>query len=147
MCCQALPAFTMEPMVEAARRDRWDKSNNKDPPKDIKEELKKIADSIPTTKASVFKHEIGWDVFEKHKLGATDKPICRFVKKKVAELLGSEEDYVINFILEKLASQATAQEMLDELNELFEDQAETFVLKLYRMVIFETQKSALLSGA
>mmetsp|Transcript_2019 Transcript_2019/g.5967 ORF Transcript_2019/g.5967 Transcript_2019/m.5967 type:complete len:205 (+) Transcript_2019:1044-1658(+) len=143
-----LPVFNLEPLPEMTRRERWDKSGTKEEPKkvDMAEEMRKIADSIPTEKAGVFSYKVGWNLFEKHKLGTPDKPISRFVKKKVKELLGSEDEYVTTFVLEKLASQASADEMLDELKELFEEQAETFVIKLYRMVIYETQKAQLVAA-
>jgi RNA-binding protein 25 len=108
--------------------------------------MRKLADSIPTEKEGVFGYDISWAMYDHHKLGGAETPLTKFVKKKVVELLGSEEEYVISYILEKLAAHATAQEMLDELTDLFEDKSETFVLKLYRMVIFETQKAELLAS-
>jgi PWI domain len=42
--------------------------------------------------------------------------------------------------MEKLEEHAPPQQLLEEMREILDDEAEAFVLKLYRVVIFETQK-------
>ena len=47
------------------------------------------------------------------------------------------------FVMEKLSAHTSPAKVLDELTGVLDEDAEGFVVKLYRMVIFESQKSAL----
>ena len=63
---------------------------------------------------------------------------------QVTELLGTEEDdSMATFVMEKLSAHTPAAKVLDELSAVLDEDAEGFVVKLYRMVIFESQKAAL----
>lgn len=104
-------------------------------------DIKSIADSIPTTKEGVFAAPVDW--------GALDRAGPRmlstlgtWVGKKVAELLGEEEPSLIEFVVGKLKEHTGAQDMLQELREVLDEEAEGFVLRLYRTVLYETKKAA-----
>lgn len=107
---------------------------------DPKLAMKRLMDSIPTSKDGVFSYPIKWDAYEPATLGPN---ISRWVSKKIQELLGVEEPTLVNFIMGKLGEHFTPFNMMEELGMVLDDEAETFVLKLYRMVIYETEKSAL----
>lgn len=107
---------------------------------DPKLAMKRLMDSIPTSKDGVFSYPIKWDAYESATLGPN---ISRWVSKKIQELLGVEETTLVNFIMGKLDEHFTPFNMMEELGMVLDDEAETFVLKLYRMVIYETEKSAL----
>ena len=61
---------------------------------------------------------------------------------QVAEMMGSEEGSMIEFVVEQLNGHMAPAKVLEELSPILDEEAESFVLKLYRMVIFETQKHA-----
>ena len=66
----------------------------------------------------------------------------QWVSKKVAELLGMEEPALVSHIIGKLQQRSSAEALFNELAAILDQDAEGFVLKLFRMLIFETEKSA-----
>lgn len=65
-----------------------------------------------------------------------------WLNKKVAELLGMEEASLVAHVLAQLAKRCSPAALVSELAGILDDEAEGFVLKLYRMLIYETEKSA-----
>ena len=96
-----------------------------------------IMDKIPTKKNDLFNYDIDWGAFKTS--GA--ESLCRkWVSKKTVELLGEEEDAVVDFVIEKLRERVDASVLLEELAVFLDEEAESFVLKLWRMIIYETLK-------
>ena len=63
-----------------------------------------------------------------------------YVTKKVTEFLGEEEPSLINFILTKIKKQCHPTELLQELQPVFDVDAESFILKMWRMLLFSVLK-------
>ena len=85
----------------------------------------------------MFNYDIDWGAFKTS--GA--ESLCRkWVSKKTVELLGEEEDAVVDFVIEKLRERVDASVLLEELAVFLDEEAESFVLKLWRMIIYETLK-------
>jgi len=101
--------------------------------------LQALMKTIPTNRTQVFEHKIDWDKYDKHK-SICEVPIARFVASKVQELLGQEEQTMAEYVMEQVAAHITAQEMYDDLYSVLDVDTEIFVLKLYRLIIFETEK-------
>ncbi len=104
-------------------------------------DIKSIADAIPTTKQGVFKEPVDWGALDR----AGDRMLSTlgsWVGKKVAELLGEEEPSLTEFVVGKLKEHTGAEDMLQELKEVLDEEAEGFVLRLYRTVLYETKKAA-----
>ncbi len=59
-----------------------------------------------------------------------------WITKKIVELLGEAEDTLIKFIVSKLLSHSTPEHLLDELKLVLDEDAEVFVYKLWRMLVF-----------
>lgn len=100
-----------------------------------------IIDSLPLSQKDIFTFAINWDSFTN---SACASRIQKYISTKVAELLGEEEQTLVAFIMQKLQEHAQASQMLQELVEVLDEDAQEFVLKLYRAVIYETQKCAIL---
>lgn len=62
---------------------------------------------------------------------------------QVVELMGAEEPSLADFVMQNVASHAPPSKLMTELSGVLDEDTEGFVVKLYRMVIFESQKSAL----
>lgn len=60
-----------------------------------------------------------------------------WVTKKITELLGEEEATFVDFILEKVKAHVAAPSFLVELEPVLDSEAEVFMIKLWRMLIFE----------
>lgn len=112
---------------------------------DTKATVKSIIDSIPTTRDGVFSYAVDWSAFDAagEKLAGS---VRGWVNKKMVELLGEEEEALAGFILDKLQAHAAAGQLLEELRGVLDEEADAFVLKLYRMVIFETERFAKLGA-
>ena len=79
-----------------------------------------------------------WATYDAAKLSDS---VQRWVNKKVAELLGEEEPSLVEFVVEKAGEHLGAAAMVDELEPVLDTEAEPFVIKLWRMLIYETLKA------
>lgn len=57
-----------------------------------------------------------------------------WVTKKIVEYLGEEEPTLIDFVVNKMGDHMAPQEILGQLTFVLEDEAEVFVIKLWRCV-------------
>jgi RNA-binding protein 25 len=104
--------------------------------------LKKLIKEIPTDWAGVSKFTINWSAFDEG-ISSTGPKIRNWVKKKTGELLGEEEISMVEFVMVHLKEHGSAKKLLASMDPVLDKEAEPFVTRLYRMLIFETQKYAL----
>lgn len=100
-------------------------------------DAKQLIDMIPKTKDELFSYEINWAVYDKHELQERMRP---WISKKITEFLGEEETTLVDYIVSKTKDHVRASEMLELLQAILDDEAEMFVLKMWRMLIFEIKK-------
>ncbi|KAL8121226.1 RNA-binding motif protein 25-like isoform X1 [Apium graveolens] len=100
-------------------------------------DAKQLIDTIPKTKDELFSYEINWAVYDKNKLHERMRP---WISKKITEFLGEEETSLVNYIVSTTQEHVNASEVLDRLQSILDDEAEMFVLKMWRMLIFEIKK-------
>ena len=55
----------------------------------------------------------------------------------MADYLGQEEKAMIDFVIGKIASHKAPSEILDQVGLVLDEDAENFVIKLWRALIFE----------
>lgn len=103
--------------------------------KEREDEAKQIVAMIPASKTDLFSYQLDWDIVDE--AGIVPKKMKSWVTKKIVEYLGEEEATLIEFVLAKMANHMAPQEILDQLAFVLEDEAEVFVIKLWRMLIFE----------
>jgi RNA-binding protein 25 len=60
-----------------------------------------------------------------------------WVTKKIAEYLGEEEKTLTDFIMTKVAQHCSPTDLLGQLQLVLDEEAEVFVMKLWRLLIFE----------
>jgi len=99
------------------------------------DEMRRLIQQVPTEKAKAFAFEIDWDVVHDNQI--IEKKLRPWVRKKVTEYLGSEEQGMIDFIMRKVSGQAPPATILAELEGFLDEEAENFTLKMWRMLIFE----------
>ncbi|GMP58020.1 hypothetical protein CsSME_00021849 [Camellia sinensis var. sinensis] len=100
-------------------------------------DAKQLIDMIPKTKDELFSYEINWAVYDKNELHDRMRP---WISKKITEFLGEEETSLVDYIVSSTCEHVKASEMLERLQSILDDEAEMFVLKMWRMLIFEIKK-------
>ena len=65
-----------------------------------------------------------------------DQYIQPWLRKKTVEFLGEEEETLIAFILGKMKRRCHPNEILEEVEQVLDDDAQPFVIKLWRMLLY-----------
>ncbi|XP_050276745.1 RNA-binding motif protein 25 [Quercus robur] len=99
--------------------------------------LKQLIDMIPRTKEELFSYEVNWAVYDKHELHERMRP---WISKKITEFLGEEETTLVDYIVSSTQEHVKATQMLELLQSILDDEAEMFVLKMWRMLIYEIKR-------
>ncbi|XP_023531632.1 RNA-binding protein 25-like isoform X1 [Cucurbita pepo subsp. pepo] len=100
-------------------------------------DAKQLIDMIPKTKEELFSYDINWTIYEKHALHERMRP---WISKKITEFLGEEETTLVDYIVSSTQEHVKASQMLELLQSILDEEAEMFVLKMWRMLIFEIKK-------
>ncbi|XP_050375050.1 RNA-binding motif protein 25 isoform X2 [Argentina anserina] len=100
-------------------------------------DAKQLIDTIPKTKEELFSYEINWAIYDKHALHERMKP---WISRKITEFLGEEEATLVDYIVSSTQEHVGAERMLQLLQSILDEEAEMFVLKMWRMLIFEIKK-------
>jgi len=101
-----------------------------------KEAIEKLINSIPNEKEPLWKWNIKWNFIDEELL---KEKIIPFVGKKIKEYFGEEEKELVDFIIDHVKSHKTAEQLYNELKPALADEAEVFVMIIWRMIIFETE--------
>lgn len=97
-----------------------------------------LAAKIPSDSASLFVTPIRWDLAEKHNL--LEAKIRPWVTKKIVEYLEFEEPTMIQFICAHIKERKPPKELISQLKNVLDDEAEVFVITLWRMLLLESLK-------
>ncbi|KAJ8773855.1 hypothetical protein K2173_008318 [Erythroxylum novogranatense] len=100
-------------------------------------DAKQLIDMIPKTKDELFSYEINWSVYDQYGLHERMRP---WISKKITEFLGEEEKTLVDYIVSSTQEHVKASQMLEMLQTILDEEAEMFVLKMWRMLIFEIKK-------
>ncbi|CAG8462042.1 2196_t:CDS:10 [Paraglomus occultum] len=87
-------------------------------------------------KEELWKWEVKWDELDENIL---NKKLQPFVSKKIVHYLGEQEDELESFVMDQLRRRRPADELTKEMETTLDEDAEIFVMKLWRMLIFETE--------
>jgi len=103
---------------------------------DKKAAIKQLIDLIPTEKSQLFAWKMDWDQVDQTLLDSRVKP---WVNKKITEYIGEEEPTLTDFICQKVITRSSAQSILTDVAMVLDDEAETFVVKMWRLLVYETE--------
>ncbi|KAG1677373.1 hypothetical protein FOA52_010752 [Chlamydomonas sp. UWO 241] len=109
------------------------------PAEDRQAQLRRLMDTIPTSRDGVWSFAIRWEHFDKDSMGSK---FSNWIGQKVEQLLGMPEPSLVGYVTDLLSQSAPPSKTYDELHPVLDADTETFVIKLYRMVIYETEKAA-----
>ena len=99
-----------------------------------KKQIRDLISEIPTSRDELFSFTIEWEFVDKVLM---DKRIRPWINKKVTEFIGEEEAALVDFICTKLNSHSSAESILNEVVMILDDEAEVFIVKLWRLLIYE----------
>ncbi|CAD5225681.1 unnamed protein product [Bursaphelenchus okinawaensis] len=97
---------------------------------------KDLINDIPTGKEDLFAYPLDWEMVDQ---SLVDEKIKPWVDKKIKEYIGEEEPTLVNFICDKIAEHGEPQRLLGDLAMILDDEAEAFVFKLWRLIIFQSK--------
>jgi hypothetical protein len=103
------------------------------------QKIKSLISSIPSSEDGLWAWPIRWDVLND---GLVTEKLAPFVNKKIVELVGAEEEELVSFILESIKKQLAPSDLVKELEMTLDEDALVFVMKLWRTIIFETERVA-----
>ncbi|KAI1335796.1 hypothetical protein F5Y15DRAFT_396523 [Xylariaceae sp. FL0016] len=98
--------------------------------------VRALAQEIPNEKEGLWAWDVKWDYLDEVVIREKLRP---FVEKKLVEYLGVQEQLLIEIVEEHLRKHSKPGELVEELAEALDDEAEALVMKLWRMVIFFTE--------
>ncbi|KAI0404651.1 hypothetical protein F4802DRAFT_226059 [Xylaria palmicola] len=98
--------------------------------------VRALAQEIPNEKDGLWEWDVKWDYLDESVIREKLRP---FVEKKLVEYLGVQEQLLIEVVEEHLRKHGKPEELVEELAEALDDEAEALVKKLWRMVIFFTE--------
>ena len=107
----------------------------------IKKELENIILQIPKSKKDLFDYPINWTLFATSNI--LDKKVKPWLVNKSIDYIGTEEPAFVSMIYKKVANRESPQEIIKKVEKILDEDAEDFVMKLWRMIIFELLKAKL----
>ncbi|KAJ1333072.1 RNA-binding protein 25 [Microdochium nivale] len=120
-----LVPIKFEPMAAAAMTDE-----------ERDQAVRSLAQEIPNETAGLWGWDVQWDYLDESVIREKLRP---FIEKKLVEYLGVQEELLIEVVEEHLRKHSKPSELVEELAEALDDEAEPLVKKLWRMVIFFTE--------
>lgn len=123
------------------------KKSNEEAPKAGKEEstksqeekrkhIKSLIDKIPTDKNALFGYQLDWAVIDNTLM---EKRIRPWINKKIIEYIGEPEPTLVDFICSKVMAGSSPQGILDDVQMVLDEEAEVFVVKMWRLLIYEVE--------
>ncbi|GFY67867.1 RNA-binding protein 25 [Trichonephila inaurata madagascariensis] len=102
--------------------------------------IKSLIEKIPTEKNELFAFNLDWAVVDKVLM---EKRIRPWINKKIVEYIGEEEPTLVEFICSKIMAGSAAQSILDDVSMVLDEEAEVFVVKMWRLLIYEIEAKKL----
>jgi len=126
----ALPPITTDKKVAAAGDKAVTAADDK------KKHIKSLIEKIPTEKSALFEYVVDWDLVDNQLM---EKRIRPWVNKKIAEYIGEPEPTLTDFICSKVLAGSAPKAILDDVQMVLDEEAEVFVVKMWRLLIYEIE--------
>ncbi|CAA9961753.1 hypothetical protein CFE70_005157 [Pyrenophora teres f. teres 0-1] len=106
---------------------------------EILEGQRQLARDIPTDKEGLWKWPVSWEHLPEKTI---EKDIKDWAGNKVLEIMGLQEEMVVDVIVDYLKDRRGPQALVENLEGALDEEAESLVKKLWRIVIYysETEK-------
>ncbi|CAE1264546.1 RBM25 [Acanthosepion pharaonis] len=98
--------------------------------------IKKLIEQIPTGKEELFSYHLDWNTVDQTLMNKRIRP---WVNKKIVDYIGEEEPTLTDFICQKVIGRSSPQSILNDVAMVLDEEAEVFVVKMWRLLIYETE--------
>jgi RNA-binding protein 25 len=102
--------------------------------------IKNLIERIPTAKDDLFAFPVDWTMVDATLMDRRIKP---WVNKKIVEYIGEDEPTLSDFICKKVIAHSSPSSILADISMVLDDEAEVFVVKMWRLLIYETEAKKL----
>ncbi|CAG8572177.1 8743_t:CDS:10 [Racocetra persica] len=123
----------------ASKRQYSDDEDDEKRTEDRKRRIKDLVETIPTDKEGLWKWNVKWEELDENIL---NNKLRSFVSKKIVGYLGVQEDELVSFVMDHLRNNKSAAQLTKEMEMTLDEESELFVMKLWRMLIYETESKA-----
>lgn len=96
----------------------------------------KLIEKIPTGRSELFTYPLDWTMVDSTLM---DRCIRPWIRKKIAEYIGEEEPSLVDFVCSKIMAHSSPQGILDDVSMVLDEEAEVFIVKMWRLLIYETE--------
>ncbi|XAO23547.1 hypothetical protein I312_102326 [Cryptococcus bacillisporus CA1280] len=97
--------------------------------------LLEVKKGVPNDRRSIWKFPVEWAAVGETLVQSKIKP---FVQEKIKNFLGELDEDLADFVLEHLRDRKGADDLVDGLEPILAEDAESFVLQLWRQLVFES---------
>ncbi|CAL1527777.1 unnamed protein product [Lymnaea stagnalis] len=115
-------------------------SDKKATAEEKRQKIKQLIESIPTAKEELYAYTVDWDIVDQNLM---DKRIKPWVTKKIIEYIGEEEPTLTEFICQKVVARSVPQSIQNDVAMILDEEAEVFVVKMWRLLVYETEAKKL----
>uniref|UniRef100_A0A8C1J5J4 RNA binding motif protein 25a n=1 Tax=Cyprinus carpio TaxID=7962 RepID=A0A8C1J5J4_CYPCA len=98
--------------------------------------IKSLIEKIPTVKQELFNYQLDWNMVDTTLM---DRRIRPWINKKIIEYIGEEEATLVDFVCSKVMAHSTPEGILDDVAMVLDEEAEVFIVKMWRLLIYETE--------
>uniref|UniRef100_A0A8C7X329 RNA-binding protein 25 n=1 Tax=Oryzias sinensis TaxID=183150 RepID=A0A8C7X329_9TELE len=98
--------------------------------------IKSLIEKIPTAKPELFTYPLDWSMVDTTLMERRVRP---WINKKIIEYIGEEEATLVDFVCSKVMAHSTPQGILDDVAMVLDEEAEVFIVKMWRLLIYETE--------
>ncbi|KAH8916621.1 hypothetical protein BT69DRAFT_1302610 [Atractiella rhizophila] len=99
------------------------------------EQILEIVNMIPADKEGLWSWQMKWNMLDENIISNKLQP---FARKKIVEYLGLEEEELVTAVVDHIRNRKSPGELVEEIEPVLEDESTEFVIKIWRMVIFES---------
>ena len=119
-----------------SKEGKKEKEQTKTKMLDKKKKQRELIESIPSDKAKLFAYPLDWGVVDDSLMNGRIKP---WVNKKIQQYIGEEETTLVDFICDKIKMRCTPEKIQKDITMVLDEEAEVFVMKMWRLLIFEIE--------
>lgn len=128
---------TANPSAKKAKLDNVVAASNKPmSAEEKKKAIKQLIERIPTAKEELFGFSLEWTMVDSTLMEKRIKP---WINKKIIEYIGEEEQSLVEYICQKVIGRSSPRTILEDVQMVLDDEAEVFVVKMWRLLVYETE--------